>query len=372
MNHRSLTGLPADGPPDGGGPGGRRAFARRVPPVLLVAALLLATGGCAVVPGGDGTYPMTVYFAKTPSLYERSRVKVMGADVGSITKIKVENRQVRVDLRIRADVPLPRDVRATIVAASTIGERSVVLHPAWRPGTPRAPSGTVIPKERTDLPVEIDEALAAFTALTRSIDPDALGEVFEGGARAVNGRGDDVNRALQSTGRLAGNLAAQDRRLAGIARDLNRLATSLNRRDEKLTAFIGDLSAAGRALADERARLRTFLAGLEALIRQGGAVVVAYQEKLPEVLTQASEMVMTLKANSASISQAITYLAGVTDAVIKSWDRKTGTVTVRAQINATLRVWLQPIFDAMGWGKVPCVDGRHTECSGTVQRKGRS
>jgi virulence factor Mce-like protein len=343
---------------------------KRSLPAVIAVVLLLATGGCAVVPGGEGTYRVSVLFAKTPSLYEKSRVKVMGADVGDITDISVHNRQVRVELRIREDVPVPRDVRATIVAASTIGERSVVLHPAWRPGTPRAPSGTVIPQERTELPVEIDEALTAFTALTQSIDPGALSEVFEGGARAVNGRGDDVNRALQSTGTLAGNLAAQDQKLAGLARDLNRLATSLNRRDEKLTAFIGDFSAASRALADERARLRTFLAGLEALIRRGGAVVTAYQEKLPRVMTEASEMVMTLKANSASIAQAIQSLAGVTDAVIKSWDRKSGTVTVRAQINATLRVWLQPIFTAMGWGTVPCLD-QHTGCQPTIARKAK-
>jgi virulence factor Mce-like protein len=342
----------------------------RMPLVLAVAAMTAFAGGCTVAPGA-GTYPMTVYFAKTPSLYEKSRVKVMGADAGGIERISVEPRRVRVDLRIDEDVPVPRDARATIVSASTIGERSVVLYPAWKPGVPRAPSGMVVPQERTDLPVEIDEALTAFTALAQSIDTESLKGVFEGGAETVDGRGDDVNRALQATGTLAGNLAAQDRRLAGLARDLDRLATSVNRRDEKLTALIGDLSVAGRMLADERERLRAFLGALAALVREGDTVVTAYREKLPGTLAEASELVMTLKANSASVAQGIVQLARSIDVVIESWDREAGAVTVRAQLTATLRTWLQPVFDAMGWGGVPCLGGTGQDgCEPTVERRG--
>ncbi|MFI0354989.1 MCE family protein [Actinomadura sp. 9N407] len=340
----------------------------RLPLVLATVLLTASAGGCAVLPG-DGTYPMTVYFAKTPALYEKSRVKVMGADVGGIERIRVEERRVRVDLRIREDVPIARDARATIVAASTIGERSVVLHPAWRQGLPRAPSGMVVPQERTDLPVEIDEALTAFANLAESIDPAALQEALAGGARAVDGRGDDVNRALQSTGTLAGNLAAQDQKLAGLARDLNRLATSVNRRDEKLTALIGNLSVAGRALSDERGRLKTFLGTLEALIRQGGTLVSVYREKLPATLTEASELVMTLKANSASLAQGIGRLADSIDEVWSAWDRKTGSITVRISLDNTIRTWLEPIFDAMGWGSVPCLDRKANDgCQRTLER----
>ncbi|MFD0851278.1 hypothetical protein ACFQ07_03565, partial [Actinomadura adrarensis] len=152
--------------------------------------------------------------------------------------------------------------------------------------------------------------------------------------------------------------------------NLNQLATSLNRRDEKLTALIGNMSAAGRALSDERGRMKTFLATLDALIRQGGTIVSVYREKLPATLTEASELVMTLKANSASLAQGITRLADSVDEVWSAWDRKTGSITVRISLDQTLRTWLEPIFDAMGWGTVPCLDANEPGCTRTLERRG--
>ncbi|TDC97931.1 MCE family protein [Actinomadura sp. 7K507] len=338
--------------------------------VALAAALATAMGGCAVLPGGAGVYRITVYFAKAPSLYEDSRVKVMGANVGTIEDVRTEGRQVRATLRISNKVPIPRDARATIVASNIIGERGIALSPPWKRGMPRAPSGMVIPQERTDLPVEIDEALTVLTELTRSIDPEGLRGALEGGAGAVDGHGGDVNRALGTTGDLVGNLAAQDRELVALARNLNEMATSLNRRDEKLTALIGDISAAGRTLSGERAELKAFLSGLEGLIRRGGAVVSAYREKLPATLSETSELVMTLKANSASIANAIRGLAQVSDMLIETWEPENRTITLRAQVNANLRIWLQPLFEAMGWGEVPCLDQRGDGC--TIRREGGS
>ena len=343
--------------------------------VLLAVALAAATGGCAVLPGGAGVYRITVYFAKAPSLYEESRVKVMGANVGTIEDVRPEGRQVRVTMRISNKVPIPKDARATIVASTIIGERGIALSPPWKRGMPRAPSGMVIPKERTDLPVEIDEALTVLTELTGSIDPEGLRGALEGGAGAVEGHGDGINRALGTTGDLAGNLAAQDRELAGLARNLNEMAASLNRRDEKLTSLIGALSSAGRTLSGERARLKAFLSGLEEVIRQGGAVVSVYREKLPAALTESSELVMTLKANSASIARSIRGLARISDMLIDTWDPRDRTITLRAQVNASLRIWLQPLFDAMGWGEVPCLDQRGSDQRGegcTIRREGGS
>ncbi|OLT11998.1 hypothetical protein BJF79_04180 [Actinomadura sp. CNU-125] len=145
--------------------------------VAAAAALVLtgATGGCALAPG-DGTYRLTVYFAKTTSLYEQSRVRIMGADAGSVVGITTEENRVKVELEIDEAVPVRRDARAAIASANALGERFVVLSPPWQPGAPKAPSGMVIPQERTKLPVEIDDALAAFARLNKSIDPKQLGD----------------------------------------------------------------------------------------------------------------------------------------------------------------------------------------------------
>jgi len=336
---------------------------RRLTAGALALALVTGVGGCSAVGLGSSTHTMTVYFARTPSLYEKSRVKVMGANVGTIDKIVVDGTRVKATLSVDADVPIPADVHAAIVSVNTIGERNIVLYPPWKPGMAKAQDGMVIPQERTDLPVEIDDALSAFTDLSKSIDATKLRETFQNGAGLLKGHGQGVNDALKTIGDLTSNLAAQDQRIVSLATKLNTLAISLNNRDEKLKTLFKAFNDAGGMLADERNNLQAFLAGLEAVIKSGAVIVDDYTVKLPSTVATLSEIVLTLKSNSGSLAEAITSLAKFSDmAVDKIWDRKRHLVTVRLQMSAIVRAWLQPLFTANGWGPVPCSGPPFSNC----------
>ncbi len=343
------------------------------PRALLAAALsgslMLGLGGCGVL-GQGGGYTVVAYFEKTPALYEKSRVKVMGANVGIVEDLRVEDHRVRVRLRVDSGVPLPADVHATIAAESAIGERSVILFPAWKPQTPRAEPGTVIPLERTEPAVEIDEALSAFTTLAESVDPKKVNKLVRTGADLLKGRGTSINSGLATTARLSDDLAAQDQKIVSVARGLHDLSASLNRREDKLRTLIDSVATVGDQLADERTRLRDFLVGLENLIRKGQVVITAYREDLPRTVSQMSTLVMSLKANSASLSEAIRGLARFTDLATQTWDRKNNVSAIRVQLNSTMRIWLQPIFDLMGWGRVPCLDKPIGNCPKTIKKGG--
>ncbi|MDX6741354.1 MlaD family protein [Actinocorallia sp. A-T 12471] len=343
---------------------------RRALPACAALVLTLTAGGCSVV-GGTGTYTLTADFAKTPSLYEGSRVKVMGADVGTIDKIDVDEKNggVKVTLSVRSDVPVPADARAAILATNTIGERNIVLYPAWKEGVPEIADGAVIPRDRTDLPVEIDEALEAFSALAESVDPDKLRDTFAGGADILRDKGDGLNQGLQTVGDLTSDLAAQDERLVRLATDLNDLAASLNARDEKLKALFTAFNDAGGLLADERDTLRGFIGGLEAVIKRGDVIVEAYHEKLPRTVADASEIVMSMKASTGSLAEAIAGLAKFTDTVVRAYDPKRKMIIVRLQISGIARAWLQPLYTAMGLGPVPCLDQPLGNCPTKVVDK---
>ncbi len=342
---------------------------RRACAALLALSMTVALGGCSAL--GTDTYSLTAYFAQTPSLYEKSRVKVMGANVGTIDEIEVDRatQKVKVTFSVRGDVPVPADAHAAIRSASTIGERNIVLYPAWEPGMERMAPGAVIPEERTDLPVEIDDALASFSTLARSIDPEQLSSALESGAGLLRGNGEDINGALKTVGGLTSDLAAQDERIVSLASALNDLASSLNRRDEKLKALFEAFNDAGGMLGDEREQVRGFLAGLEAVIKQGDVVVEAYHEKLPSTVTDLSEVVMTMKANSGALVQAIEGLARFSEALVRAYDPKRKIVTDRILLYGIARSWLQQIFTALGWGEVPCLDAPIGNCDRTVTKK---
>jgi len=334
---------------------------------LLVLCLGFTVGGCSVI-GGAGSYPMVVYFTKTPSLYEKSRVKVMGADVGMVRRMRIEGSKVRLDLDIDGDVPVPADVHATIEAESAIGERSVILFPQWKPGERRAAPGAVVPLTRTEPAVEIDDVLGSFTTLAQSLDPAKVRGLVHTGAQIVDGRGQGINDALTTSAKLANGLAAQDKQLAAAAASLRDLVTSLNDHEAGLRNLIDAFDTTSTQLAGERTQLRDLLAGLSSLVQKGQVIVTAYKETLPKMVSQASSLVMTLKANSGSLAQGLQGLAAVTNLIINADDPKTHTIRARIALTPTLRIWLQPLFTAMGWGTVPCLDQPVSSCQKTISR----
>src|SRR5205085_11963449 len=176
--------------------------AMRRPVLVVVLALVGAVGLPACAQPGDGGYRLTADFSRAVALYPRSRVKVMGVDVGTVRSIDVVRGHIRVALRIDRKVPLPANVQATIVPFSLIGERNVVLSPAWQPGQARAKDGDAIPAERTHVPVEPDEALKAVTDLAHAVDPDAVRKLVSSGAAALRGRGPDLNTAIEQAADL--------------------------------------------------------------------------------------------------------------------------------------------------------------------------
>lgn len=338
--------------------------------LLLVLAVTSSFGGCSVAatPRAEN-YEITVFFGQVPSLYEGSGVKIMGSAAGEVRDIALEpaNDRVKVVLSVPSDIPVRADARAAIISTTIIGERNVVLYPPWEPGKARLKPGSVIPEGRTDPPVEVDDALEAFARLADSVDTANLRSNVASAADLLRGNGAKINSGLGTIGDLTRNLAAQDQRLVSVAVSLNELAGSLNERDDRLKALFTAFNDAGGMLADERARLRGFLTGLESVVRNGDGLVQAYHEELPSAMADLSELVMTLKVNSASLAESIASIASLADVAVKAWDRDRHAITLRIALNATARTWLQPLFDAMGWGKVPCAAPPLGNCPGTTR-----
>ncbi|MFC7587333.1 MCE family protein [Nonomuraea antimicrobica] len=216
--------------------------------------------------------------------------------------------------------------------------------------------------------MEIDDALDAFTKLTEALDDEKLGHVAGDLADGVRGRGRTIGNALADTSRLTGLLAAQDQRLVDLAKGLNALATGLNERERQVTGAIDAFSEAGAILAEERQRLRGFVSSMAGFVRRGDVIIEQYAERLPAAATTLAELVLTVRANSASMARAVKGAADLADVLIESWDREQHVLKIRVVLNAMTRTWLTPLFDALNLGEVPCLPGGLSNCP--FQRRG--
>jgi phospholipid/cholesterol/gamma-HCH transport system substrate-binding protein len=334
--------------------------------VLLVA---LVAGGCSVLGMGQGSgggpedYRMTLYFERAVALYPESRVKVMGLDAGRILEVVPEGDHVRVEIEVDGDVPVPADAHASVVPLSLIGERNVVLRPAWHPGDEPAHDGDVIPVERTEIPAEPDEALQAFTDLARDLDPDEVARLVTEGAEALGGRGQQMNDALAELGDFSQLIAREDDSLVAVAADLDQVAQTLGTRDEQLGRVLDGFAEATGVLADERAEIESLIAGLGDLATSGNQLVAAHEEHLPEDLAQLSRAARSGRANVEALALLVRALAQNSAGLVGAHDEELGVLTQRINLTPITAEVLRPLFQALGLElRPPCVPASGVQC----------
>ncbi|TMR00176.1 MCE family protein [Actinomadura soli] len=312
--------------------------------IALGLAMAASLGGCSVAPSGGGERTMVVYVPKARSFYKESKVKVMGADVGLVEKVENEGDRVKVTFHVRDDVPLPKGVQASIVPLNLIGERNLVLHPAWKPGQPKETSD-VIPIERTHVPVEVDDALSSFTNLANALDPTKMQSALGNAAETVNGNGREFNATLEQSARLVENVAGQDRELIEVAQNLSRLAGVVRGREQILGSVIQDFAEASRVLAAERGELQQLISGVLELADNGDKLIQKYKGRLPYDLAVLTRTALTLKGNARELAQLLHALPGINELLLNGYNPKNKSLQIRFATDAFLRTWLKGLLN---------------------------
>jgi virulence factor Mce-like protein len=264
----------------------------------MLTAVALAASALTACSGGAGSgYQLTAYFDKAISLYPQSSVKVLGLPAGRVTSVKVVGTEVRVRMRINNDVPVPADVKAAIVPLSLIGERYVQLFPAWTRGVARAKGGDVIPRDRTSIPVEPDEALEAIKHLLDSLDPDATGRLVKNLGDDLKDTGPDINGALKGLGDLTSALADKDEDLLAIIDHFDKFTTTLRSREAAIGKVMDGFAQTTGLLADERRAIEGLVKGLASIATNGVTLTSEHAAKLDRDLTVLTRTLQSVNVN---------------------------------------------------------------------------
>ena len=268
--------------------------------VVVVAALL---GSCSR--GGPEGYRLTAFFTRGISLYAGSDVRVLGLPAGEIDSVSIDGTRVKVVMTVRADIPIPADVQATIVPLSLIGERYIQLFPAWTEGMARAPRGAVIPLERTSIPVEPDEALAALKRFLDSLDPGATGKLVTNLADDLEGNGARLNTALGGLADLTSTLADKDDELVRIIDHFDDFTATLVTREQQLGKVLDSFATTAAILAEERGQIERLVRSLAQLSVDGLDLVAEHRVKLQHDLDVLTRLLLSVQSNMDSVRQLL-------------------------------------------------------------------
>jgi virulence factor Mce-like protein len=320
---------------------------RRTLLLALVAVGLLGLPACSSSKG----YEITAYFDKTVSLYPKGDVKILGLSSGKISSVEVVGTSVRVRMRIDKDTPLPADAQATIVPQSLIGERYVQLFPAWTQGTPKAPAGAVIPRERTSIPVEPDQALAALKKFLDALDPNATGRLVRNLAQDLKGNGQTLNDALGQFAQLSATVADKDQQLGHLIDNFDRFTATLQTREAQLGKVMDEFATTTKLLADEREAINRLVAGLATVSKSGLALVTTHGPALNIDIAVLTRLLESVNANMDAVRKLLTatpeMIAGVNldgqQGLIAAYDPTFHHIDLRQATTPTLALLLQAL-----------------------------
>ena len=245
----------------------------------VVAVAVVTLSGCGFsgiydipLPGGAdlGGHPYTVkaQFKDVLDLTPQAGVKVNEVPVGRVESIGLtkDGWNAEVTLRVNGDVKLPANALANLRQSSLLGEKYVDLSP---PPAGQAKGslvdGAVIPLDRTNRNVEVEEVLGALSLLLNGGGVDQLNTITKELNNATQGREPDLKALLTNANQLVTNLDKQSGNITRALDGLNRLSTTLNDQKDKLVSAVDNIGPGLGVLEQQRGQLVTMLNALQNL-----------------------------------------------------------------------------------------------------------
>lgn len=219
--------------------------------VSLIAAIVVV-----VLPRSIGRTELTAYFDNSNGIYPGDDVMILGVPVGSIDKIEPQPRRAKITFHIDDGHKVPANANAIIISPTLVTARAIQLTPAYING-PVMASGTVIPQERTAVPVEFDDLREQLQKLTATLQPtqpggvSTLGEVVNVAADNLRGQGANIRQMIIELSQTLSALGDHSNDLFGTLKNLSILVKALRSSANLLRQLNGNLASATGLLSND-------------------------------------------------------------------------------------------------------------------------
>jgi virulence factor Mce-like protein len=305
--------------------------------LACVLALLIVAALWWITMGRKGT-TVTAYFGKAVGVYAGSEVKVLGVAVGEITSVVPQGDTVRVEFTVDDGVEVPADVHAIIVAPSLVSDRYVQLAPAYESG-PLLASGAVIPRERTETPVELDDLAASVNDLATALGPNganaqgALSNVLDTAAANLNGNGELLGDTIRKLSDAASALSNSSGDLFTTVDNLQKFTTALADSDTQVRAFNDKLAGVTGFLSDDRDQLGQALSALATALSQVQGFVADNKDLLSSNVDKLTGVTQALVDQRAAVAEILDVAPLAMSNFLSTYDAASGSFAIRGNLN---------------------------------------
>lgn len=305
--------------------------------LLPAVVLLLVVAAAVIMLGGEDRKTLTASFPRTISIYEGSDVRVLGVPVGQVEKVTPRGTDVEVRMTYDAEVKVPADARAAIVAPSVVGDRFIQLTPAYEGGDVM-PDRASLDTQRTATPVELDEIYASLDDLNVALGPDgankegALTDLLRRTAENFSGQGERFNQTLTDLGTFTRTLDNNKEELFGAVEEMEGFISTLAENDDTVRAFNASLAQVSEMLEGERDELARSLRHLGVAMEQVTSFVRENRDKLGENITGLNRVSKVLVKQRDALDEVLTAGPLAANNLALTYNPQTGTLDTRANM----------------------------------------
>jgi phospholipid/cholesterol/gamma-HCH transport system substrate-binding protein len=307
---------------------------RALVPAVIVALLVAAA---ITMFRGEDTKTLTAHFPRTISVYEGSDVRVLGVPVGKVDSVTPSGTDVVVKMSYDADVKIPADAKAAIVAPSIVGDRFVQLTPVYTGGDVIA-DGEVLDEDRTAVPLELDQIYSSLDDLTVALGPTganrngALSDLLESTAENFGGQGAKFHQTIEDFSRLSQTLDDNKDELFGSARELEGFIGTLADNDKTVRAFNQSLSDVSSMLSGERQELSASLRNLATALGHVSSFVKENRDSLGRNISGLNRVSKVLVKQRDALDEILDDAPLALNNLALTYNPQAGTLDTNANI----------------------------------------
>ncbi|KZB82020.1 MCE family protein [Amycolatopsis regifaucium] len=305
--------------------------------IAIVLALVVA-GALWWTLKDAGRNHLTAYFAGAVGLYEGNSVRMLGVEMGTVTRIQPMGNQVRVELEYDRSVAVPADAKAIIVSPSLVSDRYVQLAPAYK-GGPRIDDGAVIGLDRTEVPLEVDELAASLSRVSKSLGPDgankngSLSNLLDTAAKNFDGNGQALHDTITKLGQAAGTLSGNSGDLFKTVENLGSFSQTLVNSDKQVRDFERQLADVSGFLAGERENLAATVKQLSDTLTAVQAFIEKNRDRLKSNVDKLASVTKVLVDQRGALAEVLDVAPVGLGNLVNTYNASSGTLDARANLN---------------------------------------
>ncbi len=305
---------------------------------LASAALILVAGAMWWLFSGQERTRITAYFDAAVGLFQGSDVRVLGMPVGTITQVTPQGTQVRVDMTLDPGIAVPANAQAVAVAPSLVSDRYVQFTPVYQ-GGPQMRDGTVIPLQRTQTPLELDQINQNLDKMMAALGPNgannqgALSDALTVEARNLKGNGAALNEMITKLGQAENTLSGSKEDWFATVDHLQQFNKTLADSDQQVRQFNTQLADTNHFLADERGQLGQALHDLGPALEDIQRLIQDNRGRIRSNVDHLRGITQALVDQRDALAEVINTAPLGLSNLANTYDAATGSLGTRGNIN---------------------------------------